>query len=123
MFTGGALIFIMSLLRIFVVRLQETPKYLISKGRDEELVALLQGIATRYNRPLSLTLEQLQACGTIQEVEKIAGQSKISRFGKELAIHVQGLFATRKIGFSTVLVWFSWTLIGMGYPLFFIYLP
>lgn len=110
MYTSGALVFIMSVARITVVRLQETPKYRLGTGEDAELVETLHSIAKRYNRPCSLTLEKLEACGTVRTAHS---ESRFSL--QESWIHLSGLFATRKIGISTVLIWFSWTLIGLAY--------
>jgi hypothetical protein len=62
-FANGALVFAMSLARIFVIKLKETPKFLIGEGKDAEVIETLQFIANKYNRPCSLTLEQLEACG------------------------------------------------------------
>jgi MFS family permease len=62
-FANGALVFVMSLARIFVIKLKETPKFLVSEGKDAEVVENLRSIADKYNRPCSLTLEQLEACG------------------------------------------------------------
>jgi len=45
----------MSLARVVVVRLEETPKYLLIKGKDEEVVTMLTGLAEKYGRPCSLT--------------------------------------------------------------------
>ncbi|KAK5950922.1 Major Facilitator Super [Knufia fluminis] len=112
---NGGLILLMSIARITVVRLKETPKYLLGEGKDEAVVENLQGIAKRYNRPCDLTLEQLQACGTI-----------ISAHRKGLGetwIHIRGLFVTKKLALSTSLIWLSWTLIGLAYPLFYVFLP
>jgi hypothetical protein len=53
----------MSLARIFVIRLKETPKFLVGEGKDAEVIENLRSIADKYNRPCSLTLEQLEACG------------------------------------------------------------
>jgi MFS family permease len=64
-FANGALVFVMSLTRIFVIKLKETPKFLVSEGKDAEVVENLRSIADKYNRPCSLTLEQLEACGEI----------------------------------------------------------
>ena len=36
---------------------------------------------------------------------------------------LKGLFATKRIGVSTLLIWFSWTLIGLAYPLYNVFLP
>jgi hypothetical protein len=37
--------------------------------------------------------------------------------------HIKGLYATRRIGISTSLIWLSWTLIGLAYPLYNVFLP
>jgi hypothetical protein len=113
----GSLVFILSLLRVFVIRLQETPKYLLGKGRDEEVVALLQSIATKHNRPCSLTLAKLQSCGDIAN----AHSSKKFSFS-EIRVHLKGLFASKKLGINIILIWFSWTLIGLAYPLYNVFL-
>jgi hypothetical protein len=100
----------MSILRITVIKLKETPKFLVGEGRDAECVETLQFIATKYNRPCSLTLEKMQACG---DVVTRAGQGK-SKWGLGgVWSHCKGLFATKRIGISTSLIWLSWTLIGL----------
>lgn len=111
----GGLILLMSIARVTVVRLKETPKFLLGQGKDDEVVANLQGIAKRYNRQCDLTVEQLAACGTITSAHR-------SGLG-EMLIHLRGLFATKKLGLSTCLIWFSWLLIGLAYPLFYVFLP
>ncbi|KAK5087866.1 Major Facilitator superfamily [Lithohypha guttulata] len=111
----GGLILLMSIARITVIRLKETPKFLLGQGKDAEVVENLQGIAKRYNRQCDLTLEQLAACGTVTSAHRSGVQ--------EFMIHFRGLFATRKLGISTSLIWFSWTLIGLAYPLFYVFLP
>jgi len=117
LYTSGAIVFVMSILRITVIRLQETPKHLLGEGKDTELVENFQAMATRYNRPCSISLEMLTACG---EISSAHGKSRFSI--SELTIHLRGLFATKKIGLSTLLIWLSWTLIGLAYPLFYVFL-
>ncbi|KAI6780336.1 putative MFS-type transporter-like protein [Emericellopsis cladophorae] len=117
LFTGGALVFVLSLLRITIVRLRETPKYLLGMGRDAEVVETFEYLSRKYNRPCSLTLEKLEACGTINDSHKKGG------FFGELMVHLRGLFGTKKMGISTSMIWFSWTLIGLAYPLFNVFLP
>lgn len=98
--------------------MRETPKYLLSKGQDAEVVECFQYIAKTYNRPCDLTLERLEACGQIRSTY---GKS---RYGLgEIGAHLRGLFATKKLGFSTSMIWLSWTLIGLAYPLFYVFLP
>lgn len=118
LFTGGAIVFVLSLLRITVIKLRETPKYLLGMGEDAKVVETLQWLAVTYNKPCSLTLEKLEACGTIQ-----TAHSK-NRFSfAETWIHIRGLFTNRKLATSTLLIWLSWTLIGLAYPLFYVFLP
>jgi MFS family permease len=38
-------------------------------------------------------------------------------------MHCRGLFATKRMGLSTSLIWFSWLLIGLAYPLYNVFLP
>ncbi len=118
MYTMGALIFVMSLLRVTVIRLKETPKFLLGQGHDAELIDNLRSLAAKYGRPCSLTLEQLEACGTI----RTAHSSKTFSFG-ELWLHVSSLFSTVKVAYTTGLVWLSWAMIGLAYPLFNVFLP
>jgi hypothetical protein len=106
-YSNGALVFVLSVLRVTVIRLKETPKYLLAKGQDQEVVNTFQEIAAKYNRHCSLTIEQLEACGPIKSTY---GKS---RYGvSELMAHLRGLFATKKLALNTSLIWFSWTLIG-----------
>ncbi|KAL9564746.1 hypothetical protein ACKAV7_011198 [Fusarium commune] len=118
MFTGGALVFCLSLLRVTVIRLRETPKYLLGVGKEEEVIETFQYLATKYNRTCSLTLQDLAACGTIT-----SAHSK-NRFSiSETMIHIRGLFSTKKMTISTASIFLSWTLIGLAYPLFYVFLP
>lgn len=126
-YTSGALVFVMSILRITVIRLRETPKFLLGEGKDEEVVDTLQFIATKYNRNCSLTIEQLRACGITGQAQGgrraslSHAQSKWSPV--EIWVHLKGLFVTKRIGLSTSLIWFSWLLIGLAYPLYNVFLP
>lgn len=121
MFTSGAIILVMSVARVLIVRLEETPKFLLSAGRDADLVANLQALATRYNRTCSLTLQQLEACGD-SDTDSSTKKSR-KDIGRQLLYHLRGLFITRKIAISTSLIWLSWALIGLAYPLFYVFLP
>ncbi|ETI26190.1 hypothetical protein G647_02967 [Cladophialophora carrionii CBS 160.54] len=117
-YSNGTLVFVLSILRVTVIRLKETPKYLLAKGQDQEVVNTFHEIAAKYNRPCSLTFEQLDECGPIKSTY---GKS---RYGfSELVAHLRGLFQTKKLGVSTSLIWLSWTLIGLAYPLFYVFLP
>jgi MFS family permease len=116
-YTSGSLVFVMSIARITVIKLRETPKFLVGEGRDAECVETLQFIANKYNRPCSLTLAQMEACGTI------SGRTGSKWSFGEVGVHLKGLYATKRIGISTSLIWLSWTLIGLAYPLYNVFLP
>ncbi|KAK5111533.1 hypothetical protein LTR62_004828 [Meristemomyces frigidus] len=128
-FACGALVFAMSIARVTVIRLKETPKYLLGEGKDEQVVETLQFIATKYHRPCSLTLERLSACGRTNVGQLDTRRSSVANHSKrrfgfgEISVHLRGLFATRKLALSTCLIWFSWLLIGLAYPLYNVFLP
>ncbi|KAL4875845.1 major facilitator superfamily domain-containing protein [Aspergillus karnatakaensis] len=122
-YTSGAFVFVLSILRITVIRLEETPKFLVSDGQDEKVVAVLQNIAQKYNRPCSLTVERLTAFGETPRHTQGSRRSYQIISLPELGRHLRGLYATKKMGLSTTLVWFSWLLIGLAYPLFNVFLP
>jgi hypothetical protein len=123
-YTSGAFVFVLSILRITIIRLEETPKFLLAEGKDADAVRVLQNIATKYQRPCSLTLERLEAYGITQaRSTTAAGLSQRLISPKEVLLHLQGLYATRRMGWSTTLVWFSWLLIGLAYPLYNVFLP
>lgn len=77
-------------------------------------------MAKKYNRPCSLTLEDVQAYG---ETELPKKKSKLYNGVSGVAFHVRGLFETRDLTISTLLLWLSWALIGLAYPLFNVFLP
>lgn len=125
--TLGGVVFLMSIARIVVVRLKETPKYLLIKGKDEEVVTMLTTLAEKYGRPCSLTLASLQRCGEVQTVreerERMEGNEggwgmQLGKGWRQLRGHVNGLFINRRMAVTTGLIWFSWALIGLAYPLY-----
>lgn len=117
-YTSGSLVLVMSFLRIVVLRFRETPKYLLCSGQDEEVISLLRDLATKYNRPCSLTLEQLQQYGSVT-----TAHAKSTFSLREIGVHYKGLFSTKKLRISTLLLWLSWANIGLAYPLYYMFLP
>lgn len=118
MFTGGTLVFIMSILRLTVVRLKETPKYLLGMGDDIRVVDTLRVLAIKYNRPCSLTVKKLEACGVVTTAHSE------NRFSfAETLVHLGGLFSTPMMSLSTSMIWVSWAMVGLAYPLFYVFLP
>lgn len=58
---SGGVTILMWFLRFVVFDLQESPKYLIAKGRDADAIKVLEHIAKRNGTTMTLTLGQLQA--------------------------------------------------------------
>jgi hypothetical protein len=117
-YTSGSLVFLMSIARVVVIRFYETPKYLLCQGKDEQVVQTFRLLSEKYNRPCNITIEQLEACGHVSTAHA-SSNSSVS----ELLVHIRGLFSTKWLGVSTSLVWFSWALIGLGYSLYYVFLP
>ncbi|KAH8663152.1 MFS transporter [Tricladium varicosporioides] len=61
MFTFGAISFLVFFLRFFVFTLQESPQYLLSKGRDEEAIKVLNNVAKINKRECKITWQTFQA--------------------------------------------------------------
>ncbi|KAG6900901.1 hypothetical protein C0995_003023 [Termitomyces sp. Mi166 len=116
----------MFIMRFFVFDLQESPKYLVAKGRDQEAIAVrpiltkclhtllsgsyqkvLEHIARRNGKTISLTLEQFSAIeGAAEYVPK-----------SPLEV-VKNTFSTISLSLIELL-----GLLGLAYPLFNGFLP
>lgn len=122
----GALTFCMFASRFFLFHLFESPKFLLSRGRQAEAVAVVHGIAYHNGHKTWLTEEILNQIGGDQEVAQVSLSTSeiikrnLSKFSGE---RIRPLFNGRKLAATTVLLWFIWTFIGMGYPLFNAFLP
>ncbi|OJD15083.1 hypothetical protein AJ78_04630 [Emergomyces pasteurianus Ep9510] len=127
--TLGALTFVMFLCRFFLFHLFESPKFLLSRGRQDEAVATVHAIAYKNGAKTWLTSEILNEIGghpeeVAIEQQKLSNMEIIRRqLSKFSAQRIAPLFVTKKLGFTTVLLWFCWATIGMGYPLFNAFLP
>lgn len=113
----------MAFARIFVVKLEETPKFLVSNNRDAEAVELLQNLATKYNRSCSLTIEKLQACGEVTSNHDFRIDMGFKNIIKLVSSHIKMLFSTKKNTRSVLLLFSSWFLLGIAYPLYSTFLP
>ncbi|KAG1757911.1 major facilitator superfamily domain-containing protein [Suillus lakei] len=102
LFTLGALTFLMFICRFFVFDVQESSKFLVAQGRDEEAMKVLEHIARRNGRAITLKLKDLQG---------------------SICSHIRPLFSSRRLAINTTLTIIIWGLIGTAYPLFNAYLP
>jgi len=96
--------------RFFFFHLFESPKFLLSRGRQPEAVAVVHGIAFKNNKKTWLTEEILSEIGGYPGV---AGDRQLSnkdivkrQFEKFSTERIKPLFANRKLGINTALLWF-----------------
>ncbi|ESK86569.1 sugar transporter [Moniliophthora roreri MCA 2997] len=118
----GGVTMVMWIMRFVVFDLQESAKYMIAKGRDEEAVKILEHIAEKNGRKVSLTVEALRSVSgdttnapttrfTTLEILK-------NTFSKVSLSHVTPLFSTKRLAINTSITIILWGLIGLAYPLF-----
>ena len=107
------------IIRFFVFKLHESPKYLMGRGRDQDAVDVVHEIARYNGLHSSLTVGELKAAESIDGTATSAGEGEhvegthvgsivrqhLSKFDSN---HVYPLFATRKLAFSTSLLIILW---------------
>ncbi|KAF8798674.1 MFS general substrate transporter [Phlegmacium glaucopus] len=132
----GGFMMILWIIRFFVFKLHESPKYLMGRGRDQEAVDVVHKVA-RYNAVhSSLSIEELKSAEKIdgKTAESAKGDGKIlggsyagrvirEQLSKFDSNHVYPLFATKKLAYSTSLLIILWALIGLGFPLYNSFIP
>lgn len=125
MITLGALAIAFGIIRIFVFKMPESPRYLLSKGQDAEAVAAVNYIARFNGKPETLTLAMLE------EIDATLGIAAADPDAKKGLSHraivrenlkdykganYKHLFATRKFAVHTSLTWLIWLTIGSTPP-------
>lgn len=137
----GIMTFAMFIIRFFLFHLFESPKFLLSKGRQSEAVAVVHGLAHRNGAKTWLTTDILNAVvddvivgdsgetrfhhhGAAAAPSRLSTKSVLkAKFQEFSGARIRPLFSSRKLGLATSLIWFCWATIGMGYPLFNAFLP
>lgn len=98
----GAITFFMFACRFFLIRVYESPKFLLSRGRQAEAVAVIYGLAHHNRKRTWLTEEILNEIGGNPTAKRDQGLSKIELirrfFERFSADRIAPLFATRKLG-------------------------
>ncbi len=108
LFALGGLTLLFWILRFFCFDLLESPRFLISVGKDTEAVSIIHKIAKYNGTTTTLTVEHLT-----EAAEKVAdlGIPMVPCTGLQ---HVKGLFSTTKMAISTtllVVLWCEWCLV------------
>ncbi|KAM0545347.1 hypothetical protein ACHAPJ_011419 [Fusarium lateritium] len=127
----GGLTMVMFLLRL-TFRVYETPKFLLSKGRDQRAVDVIHKIAARDGKTSWLTLSHFEsidaelAATTRAETTVPRNNHKTiikDSLDKMTPSKIRVLFSTPRTAISTTLMIFLWCSIGMAYPLYNSFIP
>ncbi|CAN6650344.1 hypothetical protein TRVA0_024S01244 [Trichomonascus vanleenenianus] len=127
-FTIGGISIMCWASRFLMFTLHESPKFYVSRGRDDLAVEVVHKIAAFNRRESTLSLEQLQEVdrlhGNEEETHDVsaAGVAK-EKLEKYNFSHLREVFGTRKLAYSSSLVIFVWALIGVAFPLYNAFLP
>ncbi|KAF9223244.1 MFS general substrate transporter [Gyrodon lividus] len=123
MYTLGGITFLTFVFRYLVFDLQESPKYLVAQGRDEEAVKVLEHVARRNGKTITLKVEDLQRISRVSKPPVTLRETLRSSFSEISFSHVKPLFSNRRLAINTTLIIIIWGLIGIAYPLYNAYLP
>lgn len=126
----GGLTLAMFLLRLFF-RVYETPKYLLSKGRDQQAVDIVQKVAARNGTTTWLTISHFEAVDAELNV-RLGQETVLVTTHKDIITRnsqrftpsrIRVLFSAPRTALSTTLMIFLWCSIGMAYPLYNSFIP
>ncbi|KAI0790125.1 MFS general substrate transporter [Irpex lacteus] len=126
LFTLGGFTLLLWALRFFLFKLEESPRFLVGRGRDEDAVAVIQRIAKFNGKECSLTLEDLKLAeasviGKVSDAHK--KHSLLTKGSDYTLAHIKALFRTRKLAWSTSLLIAIWGIIGLASTLYNNFLP
>ncbi|KAM3451585.1 hypothetical protein BB8028_0005g11840 [Beauveria bassiana] len=110
----GGLSLIAALIRIFVMKMEESPKWLVAMGRFDDAVVILKKMATVNRTLVDISPQDFQPITVITTAE--------SHNVSHLAL-IKRLFANRKLAYSTSGILLLWMCKGIATPLYGIYLP
>ena len=130
LFTLGAICLFIFFLRFVVFRFQESPKYLLYRGKDEKAVKVLHAIAKFNGRESNITMAVFDALtdedsslGSNETDKAMVGtgsrQMKAS-FGEKIKTEVARyklLFATPTMARLTILIWITYMFDYWGFSI------
>ncbi|KAK7224320.1 hypothetical protein V2G26_012323 [Clonostachys chloroleuca] len=146
MITLGGIALALGLLRIFVFKIPESPKFLLSKGHDAQAVEAVNYIARYNSKPETLTLDMLQEIDRqIAARDASTNQTNVSDEAQATALtpvqtklstmdimkesfkdfnasNYKALFAGKKMAQHSIVTFLIWLTIGVAYPLFFAFI-
>ncbi|KAJ7312934.1 MFS general substrate transporter [Mycena albidolilacea] len=129
-YTLGSMMVFLGILRIFIFPMDESPKFLLSIGRDQEAVDVIHRIAKKNGANCTLTIQTLRDAAAPYadpnaNPEQDITQTKFSTWGlirnsldEVSGENIKGLFATPRLAYSSGLIIFIYGALGLAYPLF-----
>ncbi|KAF2010149.1 MFS general substrate transporter [Aaosphaeria arxii CBS 175.79] len=133
LFCLGAITLFVFFLRFVVFRFQESPKFLVYRGRDEKAVQVLQYVAKMNKRACNITLEDFEALE--KEHNSLASSTPVLGGGaKQLQatwsekiklelVRFKILFSSPQMARLTILVWLTYICDYWGFTVAGTYLP
>lgn len=138
MITLGAMAIAFGLIRIFIFKIPESPRYLLSKGRDDKAVEAVNYIARFNKKPETLIIEMFLAidrkfeppfdpnnipfrkCGlTPIPIDFETTKLKLRSY---TSFSYRKLFTGRKMIQHTTMIFLVWLTVGVAYPLYFAFI-
>ncbi|KAH9843422.1 putative MFS-type transporter [Teratosphaeria destructans] len=133
LFTLGAITMGVFVLRFVVFRFQESPKFLVYRGRDDRAIEVLEHIARTNKRPCGVSKADFEALATeetsMHSATQLigAGQAQNQASTKEKILielaRYQLLFDGWQMTYLTILVWLTYIMDFWGFTLAGTYLP
>ncbi|KAI9293229.1 MFS general substrate transporter [Neoconidiobolus thromboides FSU 785] len=138
LFTLGMFNLFMVIARVVLFHLPESPKFLMSQNRAEEVVVVLRKIVHINGSRLSINLKDIQNDNNLDyntispEIEESMLETKSNHSGDSDSVNIVEnrsyfdklipLFS-RKYFKTTILVWLIWTFTSFAYTMFNVFLP
>lgn len=143
MITLGAIAIALAIIRIFVFKMPESPRYLLSKGRDADAVEAVNYVARYNGKPETLTLDMLKRIDeahstsvttttatttspdepTEKRTAPLSYKEIIAESFKDYSSHsYRKLFSGRKMTQHSLVTFLIWLTIGVAYPLYFAFI-
>ncbi|KAF5013019.1 hypothetical protein FDECE_966 [Fusarium decemcellulare] len=113
----GGIAFILASLRIFCMKMEESPKWLVTQGKFDEAIAALSVMARENKTDLNITASDFHPVAHLED-----GATKREQL-RSYVVGMKGLFATKMQALSTSGVMVLWACIGVAYPVYTLYLP
>jgi TfoX/Sxy family transcriptional regulator of competence genes len=138
MITLGAMAVAFGIIRIFIFKIPESPRYLLSNGLDSQAVDAVNYIARYNKKPETLTLEMFWAIDEKLQVPSDRYNRPIRKCDKNpflintettkrklksyTALGYRKLFTGRKMIQHSTIIFLVWLTVGVAYPLYFAFI-